>query len=75
MWMTAPELLALPEAQAIFPTEGSLDWFVRENRAALVDAGVLILGKGRRRNLYSSACVDEAAKLLLIESRQLLADP
>jgi hypothetical protein len=40
------DLLPLPEyreqRQHIFPSEGSLEWFVRQHRAELSDAGALV---------------------------------
>jgi hypothetical protein len=38
-------------ASDIFPTQSSLDWFVRHHGVELIDAGVLIPGVGRRGNL------------------------
>ncbi len=35
----------------IFPTQSSLDWFVRQHYAELVDSGTLIPGTGRRGHL------------------------
>lgn len=31
----------------LFPSTGSFDWFVRENRATLVAAGALVMLKGQ----------------------------
>jgi hypothetical protein len=38
----------------VFPTFASLQWFVRQHRDSLVDAEVLIPGKGSRRTLVTA---------------------
>ena len=45
-WLDA-ELWRSSKAQTVFPTVDSWSWFKRRNRRALVEAGVLILGRGR----------------------------
>jgi hypothetical protein len=45
------QLVPLPEIrearQHIFPSAGSLDWFVRRNRNGLIEAGAILLLTGR----------------------------
>lgn len=35
------------QRQRLFPSDGSLQWFLRQNRAALINAGALLLIAGR----------------------------
>ena len=37
----------------LFPTYASLQWFIRQHRSELVDAGVLLTGTGGRVNLVT----------------------
>lgn len=44
-WVTRDEFRA--KRPAIFPSEGSLEWFIREHRRALIDAGAIVLLRQR----------------------------
>lgn len=48
--------------QRIFPSEGSLDWYVRQHRPALIAAGALLMIAGRWKICATKfdACVLEA---------------
>ena len=49
----------------VFPTFASLQWFVRQHNVALVDAEVLVPGKGSRSTLVTSGFGQKVYELLV----------
>ena len=49
----------------VFPTFASLKWFVRQHKVVLVDAEVLVPGKGSRSTLVTSGFGQKVYELLV----------
>ncbi|MDG1163892.1 MAG: hypothetical protein P8N61_00810 [Porticoccaceae bacterium] len=56
----------------VFPTFGSLQWFIRTHRALLIERGCLIPGKGGRRSLLTADFENVVFMVLLDEAREEL---
>lgn len=67
-YVNASDLLALKQIAVLFPSDNSLEWFIRRNRQRLVDADALIVVAGRLKfhvSRFEAAVVDigrDAAK-------------
>lgn len=71
-------LASLPEyreqSQRLFPSEGSLQWYVRQHKPQLVEAGALLLHAGRwlvdvnKFNCYVIEAASAAAKRQLVDA-------
>lgn len=64
-WVDAATLLASEQLRFLLPSEGALTWLVRSRRTELVEAGAMILGRGRRANLFSVKRMADAIPGLL----------
>ncbi len=47
VWKLGEYRRSSPERERVFPSQGALDWFVRQNRVALVRAGALVMLTGQ----------------------------
>ena len=56
----------------VFPTFGSMQWFVRTHRDVLIEHGCLLPGRGGRHSLLTSKFEDVVMSLLMDEAQNTL---
>lgn len=47
VWKLGDYRRSSPERERLFPSQGALDWFVRQHKGALVRAGALVMLTGQ----------------------------
>lgn len=47
VWKLGEYRRSSPERERLFPSQGALDWFVRQHKGALVRAGALVMLTGQ----------------------------
>ena len=56
----------------VFPTFGSMQWFVRTHRDVLIEQGCLLPGRGGRHSLLTSKFEGVVMSLLMNEAQNIL---
>lgn len=56
----------------VFPTFGSMQWFIRTHRDVLIEQGCLLPGRGGRHSLLTSKFEGVVMSLLMNEAQNIL---
>ena len=56
----------------VFPTFGSMQWFIRTHRDVLIEQGCLLPGRGGRHSLLTSKFEDVVMTLLMDDALNIL---
>ena len=56
----------------VFPTFGSMQWFVRTHRDVLIEQGCLLPGRGGRHSLLTSKFEGDVMTLLMDDAQNIL---